>query len=432
MILLCGMGSAAFAYSVYGAIAVKYASLGGQGGILGEPFSDEADAPYGGRFNRFRNGSIYWHPETGAFATWGEIDRKWDQLGRIAFGYPITDERGAADNRGRFNHFRAVHLVGKPEGSIYWTRQTGAHAIYGAIRAKWLSLGAERAALGYPTGEEVQDGGFRRTTFERGFIRWASGTGAEPIMTGVEGPRSGSFAGPVVNGVRVSAAFQGGPATVYLDPSVFSPPELCARALNQPALNDILRNKLVTRIRAVLPRGLGVHSQTNHQIGNTCTARAELVSHRIGILMKVPSNRLFVRITTPRGVPGAVDPNFVITYDLVLTASIAFPSSPPNLVALGPVSATAVNISRPQSNSVTGSQSVDLIAALLAGPSFSGAMQQDGGVELTGLANVVKAMNDALAQLGASSPTGTRFISYPMNDLAVLEATTRPLPPAPR
>lgn len=430
--LLVGTSSAAFGYAVYGAIADKYAALGGQGGFLGAPLSDEADALHGGRFNRFQGGFIHWHPRTAAFATGGDIDRKWNELGRAAYGYPITDELSAGDNRGRYNHFRAVHLAGMPEGSIYWTPQTGAHVIYGAIRAKWMALGAGLGALGYPTGDEVQDGGFRRTTFERGFIRWTSAGGAEPIMTRVEGPRAGGFAGLVVNGVKVATDLSGGPgpATVFLDRTVLSPPELCARVLNQPGLNDTLRNTLVTRIRAELRGGFGIHSQTNHTLGNTCSARAELTSPRVGIVVRVPANRFFVRITTPTKLSGDLDPNFVITYDLVLSTTLTFPASPAGNVVQGPVTVTAANVSRPTSNSVTGNYLSNFVGALLAGPGFSGPMQQ-GGAQLSGVNAGVNAINAALAQVRALSPPGARFDSYPQNDLAVLEATTRPRRPGP-
>ncbi len=181
--LLIGLAvsSSALAFAVYGAIGDKYAKLGGAGGALGAPASDEADAPYGGRFNSFQHGFIYWHPKTGAFGVWGPIGEKWNQVGRVAYGYPITDESTAPDGRGRYNHFRAIHMGGNPEGSIYWTPETGAHTIYGGIRGKWASMGWERSWLGYPTTDEYQDGGYRRSNFEHGYIRWTAQGGAEPL-----------------------------------------------------------------------------------------------------------------------------------------------------------------------------------------------------------------------------------------------------------
>lgn len=163
-----------------GAIGDKYAKLGGANGAMGHPAASETDAPHGGRCQAFQNGTVCWHPDIGeAFGVWGLIYAKWTQVGRVEFGYPITDERPTPDGRGRFNHFRSIQYPGRPEASIYWTPHTGAHAIYGAIRDAWAQQGWERGPLGYPTSDEHQDGKYRRVNFERGFIRWAPDTGIE-------------------------------------------------------------------------------------------------------------------------------------------------------------------------------------------------------------------------------------------------------------
>lgn len=176
------LGGIALTNAVYGLIGDKYAKLGGPTGPLGAVKSSESDAPHGGRFSRFEHGAIFWHPEIGeAFGVWGLIDEKWSQLGEAQFGYPITDETATPDGRGRFNHFRAMHLGDRPESSIYWTPQTGAHAVYGEIRKAWAQQGWERGALGYPTSDEYQDGNFRRVDFERGYIRWAPNSGIEIV-----------------------------------------------------------------------------------------------------------------------------------------------------------------------------------------------------------------------------------------------------------
>lgn len=173
--------SAVFAYQVYGAIGEKWKELGAESGRLGAPGTDELDAAYGGRFNHFQYGSIYWHPETGAHVVWGLIGTRWIELGREQFGYPITDELPTPDGRGRYNHFRAVHVPGKPEASIYWTPETGAHEIYGAIREKWAQIGWEKSFLGYPTTGEFQDGAYRRSNFQHGYIQWSLQSGAEVL-----------------------------------------------------------------------------------------------------------------------------------------------------------------------------------------------------------------------------------------------------------
>jgi LGFP repeat len=146
------------------------------------PLGDTEDAGNGGFVQRYSTGNLYWHPQTGAGARWvsGAILQKYLALGGpSSLGYPITDERPTPDGRGRFNHFQAVQLPDKPESSIYWTPQTDAHAVYGAIRSKWKELGFERSSLGYPLAEEVDfpEGG-RVVPFEGGAIYWWADTGA--------------------------------------------------------------------------------------------------------------------------------------------------------------------------------------------------------------------------------------------------------------
>ncbi|MBO9514527.1 MAG: hypothetical protein J7549_10455 [Variovorax sp.] len=86
----------------------------------------------------------------GAYEVHGAIREKYLALGAEAsiLGYPRTDETGTPDGRGRFNHFQG--------GSIYWTADTGAHEVHGLIRDRWSALGWERnPQLGYPLCDEM-------------------------------------------------------------------------------------------------------------------------------------------------------------------------------------------------------------------------------------------------------------------------------------
>ncbi len=86
----------------------------------------------------------------GAFEVHGAIRERYLALGAEAsiLGYPRTDESGTPDGRGRFNHFQG--------GSIYWTAGTGAHEVHGLIRDRWAALGWERnPQLGYPISDEL-------------------------------------------------------------------------------------------------------------------------------------------------------------------------------------------------------------------------------------------------------------------------------------
>ncbi|WCI09163.1 hypothetical protein PJ267_04770 [Arthrobacter sp. OVS8] len=73
---------------------------------------------------------------------------------------------------GRYNHFS-----GSRGSSIYWSPATGAHAVQGAIRAKWASLGWERGRLGYPLTDEYAVPVGRESAFRGGRLTWNSRTG---------------------------------------------------------------------------------------------------------------------------------------------------------------------------------------------------------------------------------------------------------------
>ncbi|WP_285491652.1 LGFP repeat-containing protein [Amycolatopsis taiwanensis] len=166
------------AHAVKGLIRDKWIALGWEGG-LGYPTTDETSTPDGvGRYNHFNRAggaSIYWTPSTGAHAIQGAIRSQWASLGwETGLGYPTTDESVTPDGIGRYNHF-------SKSASIYWTPATGARAVYGAIRDKWASLGWERSPLGYPTSNEYSVPGGRRNDFQHGYITWNSATGTTAV-----------------------------------------------------------------------------------------------------------------------------------------------------------------------------------------------------------------------------------------------------------
>lgn len=140
------------AFEVHGAIRARWLALGGEGSAFGYPTSDETATPDGvGRLNNFENASVFWHPSAGAFEVHGLIRARWLAMGGTSsiLGYPTTNEQTTPDGIGRYNHFQ--------KGSIYWTPATGAHEVYGAIRARWAELRWERGFLGFPTATPHED-----------------------------------------------------------------------------------------------------------------------------------------------------------------------------------------------------------------------------------------------------------------------------------
>ena len=164
------------AFEIHGAIRDRWYELSGVN-FLGYPLTDETITPDGiGRFTHFQGGSIYWSPDTGAYDVYGLIREKWANLGweQGFLGYPTTGETGTPNGKGRFNHFQG--------GSIYWSPDTGAHEVHGAIREEWARMGWEESCLGFPTSDEQDflepDGQYTRiSNFQGGTIIWGPNAG---------------------------------------------------------------------------------------------------------------------------------------------------------------------------------------------------------------------------------------------------------------
>ena len=150
------------------AIADKYAALGGERAFGLVTDKDEGKVWYFGG-----SAIVYNKEKKAAFAIHGAIYAKWHEAGGLSFGVPTTDETATLDGVGRFNHFN------NNTASIYWSPQSGAHTIYGAIRTRWAELGWERSYLGYPTSDEVDFASSGRANdFQNGGIYWWSDTDA--------------------------------------------------------------------------------------------------------------------------------------------------------------------------------------------------------------------------------------------------------------
>jgi len=157
------------AHDVRGAIRTRWAASGWERGSLGYPVTGDSKA-VGGYFTHFQGGSIYYSAATGAHLTRGAIRDKWAALGwERGLGFPVTDDTATPNGKGWFTHFQG--------GSIYWSAASGAHAVRGAIRDTWGSLGWENGWLGFPTRDEYPVAEGLRTDFQGGTLTWNSRTG---------------------------------------------------------------------------------------------------------------------------------------------------------------------------------------------------------------------------------------------------------------
>lgn len=102
---------------VRGAIRAKWASLGWERGFLGYPVTDEVAVP-GGRASSFRGGGVYWSGATGAHEVHGAILGRYLALGGPGgvLRLPVSDEYPVAG--GRRSDFQG--------GWIRWDATTGA------------------------------------------------------------------------------------------------------------------------------------------------------------------------------------------------------------------------------------------------------------------------------------------------------------------
>ena len=134
-------------------------------GVIGNCVNNEYDVAGGrGKAQEFAKGAAFWSPETGAQVLFGAILAKYNQLSGPAgwLGFPKTGELTTPDGKGRYVHFE--------RGSVYWTLETGAQAIPGDMFAAWGKGGYENGPLGYPVAEAEGIGNGYVQKFQNGFL----------------------------------------------------------------------------------------------------------------------------------------------------------------------------------------------------------------------------------------------------------------------
>jgi peptidoglycan-N-acetylglucosamine deacetylase len=220
-----------------GGILSKYRTLNAQAGFLGYPTTDEICGltPSGCRQD-YQGGSIYWSSSTNSRYVKGAILGKYRTLNAQAgfLGYPTTDEICGLAGGGCRHSFQG--------GAIFWHPQTGARFMKGAILNRYLGLGGQNSALGYPRSDEIcglRDGGCRQI-MQRGTFGWSRATGAHPVVGAINNrwaslgyeasayryPRRAEACRTMAAGVSLCTGdFQGGTITWRSDKGIID----CAR-----------------------------------------------------------------------------------------------------------------------------------------------------------------------------------------------------------
>lgn len=100
----------------------------------------------------------------------GAIYAQWESMGGMnsPLGVPTSPEATATGDA-RYATF--------DKGAIYWSPQTGAQPVTGAIYDAWAALGYERGALGLPTSGEIQEPQWIEQNFAHGTLNFNRETG---------------------------------------------------------------------------------------------------------------------------------------------------------------------------------------------------------------------------------------------------------------
>lgn len=180
----------------------KWGDYGYETGHMKYPTTDEI-VMTGGRRQEFQGAAIYWSLPTGAHNVQGTIRTKYLALGGPggALGWPTSDEKVTPDGNGRYNTFE--------RGAIYWSAATGAHAVSGLVGLMWANDGYEAGQWGYPTGAQTVEGTNVRQSFQGGVIRYST---ANPVKETIQGctfnqewpHKSGHVAGTVDAPIQVT------------------------------------------------------------------------------------------------------------------------------------------------------------------------------------------------------------------------------------
>lgn len=171
------------------AITAAWQASGGPGGPLGAEQGDVYRAGDGFAQN-FSGGKIFFTPQTGAHYVRGAILDKYESLGGPAdsdLGFPTIDD-GPGRAPGSFN--TTFSAADKPV--IFWTAETGARVVRGPINAAWDKLGGSSGVLGVPSGDETYRGDLVSQKFTGGELTYNT---REKTFTTVPPDLAGQLAG---------------------------------------------------------------------------------------------------------------------------------------------------------------------------------------------------------------------------------------------
>ncbi|GAC1445460.1 MAG: hypothetical protein NVSMB55_26700 [Mycobacteriales bacterium] len=157
--------------AAYTAITARYIRLGENGSALGATVYGEV-AVAGGRAQRYQHGRISASASTGAHEMLAPIADRYVSVGGEAgaLGFPVTGTVRTTDRLGLVNRFQFGRISSHP--------QVGTFVLTGAIATAYATAGGESSPLGFPTGDSAgtSDGRGRFAPFQAGRASELGGT----------------------------------------------------------------------------------------------------------------------------------------------------------------------------------------------------------------------------------------------------------------
>ncbi|WP_400994029.1 LGFP repeat-containing protein [Agromyces sp. GXQ0307] len=152
-------------------MATLFAEAGGAAGAYGAPAGDTSRYADGGMVGRFTRSTLYWSPATGLEPTVGRIGVSHAALGGGGgiLGYPTAPQTGQVGG-GLAQTFT--------KGTLYWSPDYGIHYALSAIDSEYRRLGGVGGMLGHPVDSTRShvDAGFGQR-FRHGSLYWSAATG---------------------------------------------------------------------------------------------------------------------------------------------------------------------------------------------------------------------------------------------------------------
>ena len=120
----------------------------------------------GGCVQAYENGVIIYSPSTGAWENYGEIRKRFVELGSIdgKLGYPTGPVNCEIGHKG-------ACVQAYQNGVIISSPETGTWENYGKVREKYTTLGSVDGSLGFPTGPITVYNGYYYQSFQNGTIK---------------------------------------------------------------------------------------------------------------------------------------------------------------------------------------------------------------------------------------------------------------------